>query len=108
MLRLISDAKALPKEEWPQAKKNSAALTPNQEAMADLLQCCLRLIAEQEEITPSALASRKDLESLITGDKDTSLLHGWRKSLVGDVLVEVLEGKTHPILEEGKLRLRHS
>ncbi len=106
LLRLISESRNLPKEQWPRTKRSSTTLTPNQEAVVDLLQCCLRLIAEQEEITPSALASRKDLESLITGDKDTALLHGWRKSLVGDVLVDVLEGGISPVIENGKLTLR--
>lgn len=106
MLKLISDGKALPKEKWPQMKKRPAPLTPNQEAMADLLQCSLRLISEQEEITPSALASRRDLESLVAGDKDTALLHGWRKALVGDALIEVLAGQTSPKIEDGKLILK--
>ena len=106
LLKLIAEAKGLPKEKWPQAKKRTATLTPNQEAMADLLQCCLRLIAEQEEITPSALAGRKDLELLVTGNRDSELLHGWRKSLVGDILLEVLKGSANPKLEEGKLRLK--
>jgi ribonuclease D len=105
LLKLITQAKELPKENWPQAKKRLKSLTPNQEAMTDLLQSCLRIIAEQEEITPSALASRKDLESLVIGNEDTELLHGWRKALVGDALVEVLNGKTRPVVENGKLNL---
>ncbi len=106
LLKLIAEARELPKEKWPQAKKKTAALTPNQEAMTDLLQCCLRLISEQEEITPSALASRKDLESLVTGTRDSELLHGWRKALVGDVLIEVLEGRTKPEIMGGRVRLK--
>jgi ribonuclease D len=105
LLQLIAEAMALPKERWPQVKKRSSALTPNQEAIADLLQCCLRLIAEQEEITPSALASRKDLESVVAGNREADLLHGWRRSLVGEVLLEVLAGKTKPVIEDGKLKL---
>jgi len=105
LLKLIAASKELPKEKWPQAKKRAASLTSNQEAMVDLLQCCLRLIAQQEEITPGALASKKELESLVAGDKTIDLLHGWRKALVGDVLVEVLEGKTKPEIEGGKLSL---
>jgi ribonuclease D len=105
LLNLIAQAKELPKEEYPKAKKRSKPLNPNQEAMADLLQCCLRLVAEQEEITPSALAGRKDLESLIVGNGDTELLHGWRKSLVGNILLDVLKGEIRPEIENGKLKL---
>ena len=105
IIKLISEAKESPKEKWPQAKKRGTPLTPNQEAMTDLLQCCLRLIAEQEEITPSALASRKELESLVTGRKESELLHGWRKSLVGDVLLDALNGQCRPEIVSGKLKL---
>jgi ribonuclease D len=108
LVKLIAEAKEIPKERWPQAKKRATPLTPNQDAMTDLLQCCLRLIAEQEEITPSALASRKELEALVTGNQESELLHGWRKSLVGEVLQEVLAGNTSPKIEDGKVRLTHS
>jgi hypothetical protein len=40
------------------------------------------------------------------GNGDTELLHGWRKSLVGDVLLDVLEGKIRPEIEDGKLILK--
>ncbi len=105
LLKLIAEAKELPKEKWPKGKKRPAPLTLNQEAIVDLLQCCLRLVAEREDITPSALASRKELESLVAGDRILDLLHGWRKALAGDVLLEVLEGKTNPEIEDGKLML---
>ncbi len=106
ILKLINDSKELPKEQWPKIKRRPAPLNPNQEAVIDLLQCCLRLIAEQEEITPSALAGRKELEQLVMDRSDSELLHGWRKALVGDVLLDVLAGKISPVIEQGKMKLK--
>jgi len=106
LLKLIEESKRLSKEDWPQAHVRGPKPSPNQEAITDLLQCCLRLIAEQEEITPAALANRKDLEQLVMGNTDSELLHGWRKALVGDTLLEVLKGKITPGLQEGMLRLQ--
>lgn len=108
LINLIANAKNMPKDKWPLAKTGMARLNANQEAIADLLHACLRLIADQEDISPSALASRKDLELLTTGDRDSELLHGWRKALVGDALIEVLEGRISPRLDHGKLRLTRS
>lgn len=108
LLKLIKQAKQLPKTDWPQAHVRGPKLSANQEAVTDLLQCCLRLIAEQEEITPAALANRKDLEQLAIGNMDSELLHGWRKALVGDAMLEVLDGRSRPQLEEGRLRLKRS
>ncbi len=105
LLKLIAESKNLPKEKWPKAKARTAGLNANQEATVDLLQSCLRLIAEREEITPSALASRKDLELLAMGNKKSELLHGWRKELVGDILLKVLDGKIVPKLKDGVLHL---
>ncbi len=108
LLNLIKQAKQLPKTDWPQAHVRGPKLSANQEAIADLLQCCLRLIAEQEEITPAALANRRDLEQLAIGNMDSELLHGWRKALVGDAMLEVLDGRSNPQLDGGRLKLlRH-
>jgi len=106
LLKLIAESKRLSKEDWPQAHVRGPKPNPNQEAITDLLQCCLRLIAEQEEITPAALANRKDLEQQVMGNMDSELLHGWRKALVGDTLLEVLKGEITPGLQEGMLRLQ--
>ncbi len=108
LLNLIKQAKQLPKTDWPQAHVRGPKLSANQEAITDLLQCCLRLIAEQEEITPAALANRRDLEQLAIGNMDSELLHGWRKALVGDAMLEVLDGRSNPQLDGGRLKLlRH-
>jgi ribonuclease D len=41
-------------------------------------------------ITPELLATRRDIEVLATGDTDTAVLRGWRGSLVGDRLRQLL------------------
>jgi ribonuclease D len=106
LLQLIVDTKALPKEQWPREKAKPPRLTTNQEAVTDLLMCCLRLQGEQESIAPSALATRRDLERLVTGDREVEILHGWRKRVAGELLVEVLEGRTLPRMVNGRLELR--
>ncbi|MCP4997122.1 MAG: ribonuclease D [Gammaproteobacteria bacterium] len=105
LLKLISDAKDKPKSEWPAEKARPARLNPNQDAVTDLLMACLRLLANDAHITPSALASRKDLEQLVTGEREIDLLHGWRRALAGESLLKVLEGDIVPRLADGKLIL---
>jgi len=108
LLKIISKSKTMPKSHWPQAQVRGPKLSSNQEAIVDLLQCCLRLIAEQEEITPAALANRKDLEQLATGNMDSELLHGWRKALVGNAMLEVLNGQITPQIQNGTLRIKQA
>ncbi|MCB1879518.1 MAG: ribonuclease D [Gammaproteobacteria bacterium] len=105
LLGLITQSRALPRTSWPQDKQPPLRLTPNQEALADLLMCCLRLLAEQNQVSPAMLASRSMLEQLVAGERDIELLHGWRRMLAGDSLLEVLAGRRAPNLVEGRLAL---
>jgi ribonuclease D len=68
--------------------------------------CCLRLQAERESIAPSALATRRDLERLVSGDRELELLHGWRKVVAGDLLLDALEGRIAPRMVNGRLELQ--
>jgi ribonuclease D len=50
------------------------------------------------------MASRDDLERLACGEKEASpLLEGWRKKMVGDELVALLEGRIELALKNGAL-----
>lgn len=106
LLKLIGDARQLPKEQWPEEKRIPPRLDSNQEAIADLLVCSLRLLAKQNNITHTALATRKDLEKMITGARDLDILHGWRRALAGDDLLNVLEGKLLPVIKDSRITLQ--
>ncbi len=105
LLKLISDARQLPKEQWPEEKQIPPRLNSNQEAIADLLVCSLRLLAKTNNITHTALATRKELEKMVTGARDLEILHGWRRALAGDDLLKVLEGKLLPVIKDGRIEL---
>jgi len=96
LLELIRSAKQRPKDEWPTENNRPLKLTPQQEALADLLTCCLRLIATENDITPAAMASRKDLEKLVAGFDDIPLLEGWRDKVAGKLLQDVVNKKLLP------------
>jgi len=96
LLELIRTAKQRPKDEWPTENNRPVKLTSQQEALADLLTCSLRLIATENDITPAALASRKELEKLVAGIDDIPLLEGWRYKVAGKQLQDVLSKKLLP------------
>jgi ribonuclease D len=105
LLKLIADARALPKEQWPRDKRRAIRLDPNQEALTDLLYGCLRLLAEQNNITPAALAGRKEIEALVGGERELEIMHGWRRVIAGNRLLQILDGACWPELEQGRLIL---
>ncbi len=105
LLERIRRGRSLPSEEWPREKQPPPRLSENQQAQADLLAAALRLIGEQRAINGAAIASRKDLERLVGGERDIPLLKGWRKGVAGALLLEVLEGRRDPRIREGVLDL---
>jgi ribonuclease D len=87
----IQRGRAIPKEAWPVLKRPTP-LTNQQEAMVDALMALLRKCCDEQNITPVAVATRKDVEALIRGD-DTALTHGWRHEIVGHHLEAFLAGE---------------
>ena len=54
----------------------------------------VRLRAREHGVAMPLLASRDDLERLAGGEREASpLLEGWRRKMVGEELVELLDGE---------------
>lgn len=92
LCQLITDAKQrtpIPLNEKEKAQKK----TQEQEAILDLLAALVRLRAEQNKLNPNILATRKDLEDLLDEQPEGLLLQGWRRSMVGNELLALLQEK---------------
>ena len=76
------------KDKSKPTKKNA-----RQEAVLDVLTAVVRIRSEENALNPVILASRKSLEQLLDGDPDTSVLQGWRYSMVGKELEGLLKGE---------------
>jgi ribonuclease D len=80
------------REETPPNEPRPARLDERQEAMVDALMALLRLLAIRHEVTAVTLATRRDLEALVRGERDLPLLQGWRRGLAGTRVLEFLDG----------------
>lgn len=107
LLDQIKQARAIPAETWP-AEKHPQRPGIEQEALADLLMCALRLQAHTLKISPSMLASRKELQQLACGKRDLPLLRGWRKKVAGSLLLELVEGRSRIEISNGKPVLKRA
>jgi len=92
LLEQISLAKALPHESWPTFKK-PLLLTTQQDATVDALMALMRKFCDEQSIAPAAVASRKELERIVAGDRSVDLLQGWRNEIVGHHIQAFLDGK---------------
>ena len=60
--------------------------------------------AREHGVAMPLLASRDDLERLAGGEREASpLLEGWRRTMVGDELVALLDGTLAMRLRDGSL-----
>ncbi len=91
ILDTIATAKTIPEADWPILIK-PVPLTNQQEALMDALMALLRKYCDEQSITPVAVATRKDIEKLVRGERDSPLLQGWRKRIVGQKLLGFLQG----------------
>ena len=92
LLEEIKLAKTVPKDEWPVVKKTQP-LSQQQNAIVDALMALLRKYCDEQSISPVAVASRKDIERMVSGETDLPLLQGWRNEIVGHHLKAFIEGK---------------
>ena len=67
-------------------------LSPAQDAVLDALVAIIKYCAAEHDISPTSLASRRELEQVVRG-QDTPLLHGWRKPLAGERVQAFLNGQ---------------
>ena len=100
--QLIKKAQEMPGLKL-KAKTNNKK-TQQQEAVLDILTGLVRLRADENSLNPVILATRKDLESLLL-DEEGAVLHGWRYSMVGQELQNILQGKLLVSVDQNTLQV---
>lgn len=104
LLALIDAARRKPEAQWP-TLAHPHRPEPGQEALVDALMAILRQRGWEQEVSPSLIASRHDLERLVTGDDTGALMRGWRAAMVGNDLTAFLAGRLTLRHENGHLQL---
>ncbi|CAK0760724.1 Ribonuclease D [Gammaproteobacteria bacterium] len=89
----------------PQTLPSHSALTMEQEALVDCLLAVVRLQCVAHRVSLASLTSRRDLEALISGETNIPLLHGWRRALAGQAVLDILKSQINLSVMEGQLRL---
>jgi len=92
-----------PESEWPEMKRRQKP-SPEIDALADLLMLVIRLKAEEKGITVSAIASKKQVVSMLQEGRQ-SLSEDWRGELVNEVIAQVRAHKVVLGVVNGKAQL---
>lgn len=105
LLKLIKKALDAPEDAWPEIDR-SVKNEPNVDIPLGLMNAVVQLRARENDIAVQTLANSSDLVRIARGYRDDiELLTGWRKRIVGDELVDLVEGRLSLSLDAGGLRI---
>jgi len=91
ILQAVQKGSEAPRETWPVLSKRRP-LAEAEEVVVDVGMALLRELARQQQISPEAVASRKDVVALMRGEEDAALARGWREQVAGTQLRRWLLG----------------
>jgi ribonuclease D len=94
----------LPKEQWPTGERGSRNEV-NVDVEVDVMSALVRLRARQNDIAFQTLAGHGDLASMARGRVDVEVMQGWRREIVGNELVDLMEGRIALSLQGGNLQV---
>ena len=101
VVSLISSALSAPPDTWPELDRCGKS-EPNVDAELDLMSALVRLRAKENGIAFPTLASHDDLARVARGYREgVDLLRGSRRAIVGEELLELLDGRLTLSLDGG-------
>ena len=92
ILQVLRDAAKIDSADYPK-QADIIKLDNGQQAIADCLMALCRDITERNDIALASVTTKKELDLLVTGKRDTKLAGGWRYEMLGKYLVSFLEGE---------------
>ena len=112
ILAVIQTALALPPSAWPALAKERKP-EPESNGFVELLQAIVKACALEKEIAPTLLATTADLQELVDAKTNRStpdlpVLKGWRRTLVGELLLDALDGKVAFTVDQQTRTIRWS
>ena len=105
LIELVTSALDSSPDAWPEIPSSTRS-EPNVDAQVDMLMSIVRLRARENGIAVPTLASHSDLVAISRGHyDDVDILKGWRREIIGNELVELLEGRLNLFIHKGKVRV---
>lgn len=106
LLTSVREGLALAEEELPLLERGTR-FHNDTEGAADLMAALVRVRAKQHGVAVPLLAARKDLDRLAAGEREGNpLLEGWRRQMIGNELVQLMDGRLALSIENGALNVR--
>ncbi|HEX4482723.1 MAG TPA: ribonuclease D [Solirubrobacteraceae bacterium] len=110
LLKVVHDARELPPEEAPRDARPPAPRAEDAPLIA-LSEALLRARAREAKLAYELLAARADLQAIVAAwrarapEADVRTLRGWRRELVGEELLALLDGRISLSVHDGTLQI---
>ena len=105
LVKLVASALDSPPDVWPEPDRPGKS-ERNVDFQIDLMTALVRLRAKENGIAVPTLASHDDLAKVARGYRDdVELLRGWRRTIVGEELLDLLEGRISLSLDGSRLKV---
>lgn len=105
LLSAVREGVEAPEETLPRFERRPRTVV-DIEGVVELMGALVRLRASEHGIAVPLLATRTDLERLASGQReDSPLLEGWRRSIVGDDLIALVDGKLGLRVSDGVIKV---
>ncbi|MBN2847235.1 MAG: ribonuclease D [Coriobacteriia bacterium] len=106
LVAAIIAGEAVSEEDLPRLPKRTR-IPRDVHPIADVLQAVCRVRAREHGVAATMFATRDELERFAAGERDGHpLASGWRRTLVGEELAAICDGRRSVTVEEGKLVVR--
>ena len=102
ILQLLQDSEQMNPDSYPK-HSDYVRLDNEQQAQADCLMAICRVITDQNEIALASVISKKEIDELVSGHRDGKILQGWRGQMLGQHLLQFLQGDLELKCEDGRL-----
>ncbi len=99
-LTCIKNGLSLTESECPEINYRKKP-TPTQDKVIDVLMTALSIRAQELDITPAVVTTRKKVASMVLENRKT-LSNDWRGALVNDLFEDILNGSQVLMVQEGK------
>lgn len=105
LLKVLGNASQIDPSQYPR-QEPYVKLSNQQQAIADCLMAICRDVAEKNDIALASVTSKKEIDALVAGKRDTKLSSGWRYEMLGQQLISFLQGEISLSCVDGRLECR--
>lgn len=104
LLAACAEGASCRRELLPEAQRHAKPST-DEECVCDLMYALTRMVAQQQGIASSIIASRDDLMGFLEHPASSPLSRGWRHEVLGSMLEDLLAGRVGLTVKDGRVEL---